>query len=63
MLIDAGLRDKRKNLLEIKLKKNIKSKPKSHADKVQVTFHTLRHTFLQLEQLNKVWKFLYLVKF
>ena len=28
-----------------KIKKNIKSKPKSHADKVQVTFHTLRHTF------------------
>lgn len=45
MLIDAGLRDKKEKPIRNKIKKNIKSKPKSHADKVQVTFHTLRHTF------------------
>ena len=45
MLIDAGLRDKKEKTIRNKIKKNIKSKPKSNADKVQVTFHTLRHTF------------------
>ena len=45
MLIDAGLRDKKEKPIRNKIKKNIKSKAKSHADKVQVTFHTLRHTF------------------
>ena len=34
-----------KTRIRNKIKKNIKSKAKSHADKVQVTFHTLRHTF------------------
>ena len=41
MLIDAGLRDKKEKTIRNKIKKNIKS----NADKVQVTFHTLRHTF------------------
>ncbi len=36
---------KKKKPIRNKIKKNIKSKAKSHADKVQVTFHTLRHTF------------------
>ncbi len=45
MLVEAGLRDKKEKPIRNKIKKNIKSKPKSHADKVQVTFHTLRHTF------------------
>ncbi len=45
MLIDAGLRDKKEKTIRNKIKKNIKSKAKSHANKVQVTFHTLRHTF------------------
>lgn len=45
MLIDASLRDKKEKPIKNKIKKNIKSKAKSHADKVQVTFHTLRHTF------------------
>ena len=57
MLIDAGLRDKKEKPIRNKIKKNIKSKAKSHADKVQVTFHTLRHTFeqgMEIPVLSKI---------
>lgn len=45
MLVDTGLREEKEKPIRDKIKKNIKTKAKFHADKVEVTFHTLRHTF------------------
>lgn len=55
MLIDAGLRDKKEKPIRNKIKKNIKSKAKSHAD-ISTTLNKYCHAipYRKRENMEKI---------